>query len=281
MTGNGLTAGKIRFFCDQVQLVVFDLAGTTVDYGCIAPVAAFVDGFKQFGVDISPAQAREPMGMEKRAHIRAIAEQDSVARQWREVHGRNLAEEDIDAMYEAFAPLLLQTLADYSDIIPGVEECLEFLTGKGIPYAATTGYFRQATDVVLTRAAEKGFVSLVSCCATEVPAGRPAPWMIFYCMQAAGVYPPCTVINVGDTRVDVESGRNAGAWSIGVAATGNGMGLSAAEIQTLDEGTYRQKLNRARQSLLEAGAHDVIDSVAELPRLILDIERRLRRGETP
>ncbi len=270
-----------KIILDKVKLVIFDLAGTTVDYGCIAPVAAFVEGFKDAGVTISLDQARGPMGMEKRAHIRAVGQIPEVAEQWQAVHGQSMTEDDIDAMYHAFVPLLMETLPRYSALIPGVNECIHKLQQNNIPYAATTGYFREAADCVLDSAAKSGFSPATSCCATEVAAGRPAPWMIFHCMQSLDVYPPRSVINVGDTRVDVESGRNAGVWSIGVAATGNEMGLSLAETKKLDAAEYGARMENARKSLKSAGAHYIIDSVSELPEILQKIEQRLAEGEKP
>ncbi len=265
----------------KIRLVVFDLAGTTVDHGCIAPVAAFVRGFKNFGIDISSAQARGPMGMEKRAHIQALAALDDIAAQWRNVHGRDINATDIDAMYQAFSPMLLDSLAAYSALIPGVEECIRFLGTRGTGYAATTGYFRAAADIVLEQARKFGFAPQASCCATEVPSGRPAPWMIYRCMESLGVYPPASVVNVGDTPVDVASGRNAGVWSVGVTASGNAVGLAAAELAALSREKKQDLLEPAAKDLLAAGAHFVIASVAELPPLLETIEQGLVRGETP
>lgn len=273
--------GHPRLSMGRIKLVILDLAGTTVDHGCIAPVAAFVNGFKEFGVDITIEQARGPMGMEKRAHIETIGLMPDVARQWHAVHGRELEEADIDAMYHAFVPGLLKILPENSRLIPGVIPCLQEFERRDIRFAATTGYFREATDIVLEQAKKAGFTPQVSCCATEVPEGRPEPWMIYHCMQSTGIYPPQLVVNVGDTRVDVESGRNAGVWSIGVTASGNAVGLPEKELAELDSDTRQALVKTAEDELLAAGGHYVIDTVADLPTIIDNIEQRLAQGETP
>ncbi len=265
----------------NIALVVFDLAGTTVDYGCIAPVAAFIKGFQMMRIPITLTQARGPMGMEKRAHIRAIAAQQEVTNRWQQVHGRAVTEDDIDAMYEAFTPVLLEVLPHHCELIPGTLDAVAWLDKRGIPFATTTGYFKEAAEMVLDKAALAGFSPHASICATEVPAGRPAPWMIYRCMETLDVYPPQRVVNIGDTAVDVASGRNAGVWSIGVAASGNELGMSHDEIRRLEGPLLLQHLQQARQSLLSAGAHYVIDTVADLPDLIPKIEQRLATGERP
>jgi len=268
-------------YTKKIGLVVFDLAGTTVDYGSIAPVAAFVEGFKMMQIPITLTQARVPMGMEKRAHIRAVAAQQDVAARWQQVHGRAVTEADIDAMYEVFTPLLLDVLPQHCDLIPGVLEAIAWLDQRGIPFATTTGYFKQAAEMVLDKVSGLGFFPHASVCATEVPEGRPAPWMIYRCMEILDVYPPQRVVNVGDTAVDVASGRNAGVWSIGVAASGNELGMSHDEIRRLDGPLLLQRLKQARQALMAAGAHYVVDTVADLPDLIPKIEQRLAAGERP
>ena len=265
----------------KINLVVFDLAGTTVDYGCIAPVAAFIEGFRMMEVPITLTQARAPMGMEKRAHIKAIAAQQDVSDRWQQVHGRGVTEADVDVMYEAFTPLLLDVLPGHCELIPGVQDTVNWLDQQGIPFAATTGYFDKAAEIVLQQAEKQGFRPHVAVGATEVAAGRPAPWMIYRCMEILDVYPPWKVLNVGDTAVDVASGRNAGTWSVGVAASGNELGMSRDEIRRLEGPVLLKRLQLARQTLTAAGAHYVIDTVADLPKLIEKINKDLLAGERP
>ncbi len=63
--------------------MLLDWAGTTMDFGCIAPAVVFVEVFERQGVPISLAEAREPMGAHKRVHIEKITRQDAVRRRWR------------------------------------------------------------------------------------------------------------------------------------------------------------------------------------------------------
>lgn len=266
---------------ESLGLVVFDWAGTTVDYGCCAPVVAFVKVFQQWSVDITMNQAREPMGMEKRAHIEAVGQVEEVARQWLHNHGRAMSEADIDAMFADFVPLLLEVLGEHSAIIPGVLETVQWLRQHNIKVGASTGYFKEAADVVAQSAATQGFTPDWSISATEVPAGRPAPWMIFRVMEQLQVYPPQSVVNVGDTVVDVETGRNAGVWAVGVAETGNLCGLSFAEHEELPAAEAEQMVASAKQSLRNAGAHYVIGNMSELPQVIATINDRLANGEKP
>ena len=264
-----------------IKLAVFDWAGTTVDYGCCAPAAVFIEGYRHKGVAITLAEARAPMGIEKRAHIAAIAQMPAVVARWQTVHGRSITEQDIDEMYAIFAPLLLQTLADHAALIPGVLMMQEWLRQQGIKIGATTGYFTEAAQVVQRAAAAQGYHPDSTVCASDVSAGRPAPWMLYRVMNELEVYPPAAVIAIGDTVADVAAGRNAGVWTVGVAKTGNELGLTAAEVVARPADELKHRLTAAYLHLSRAGAHYVVNGVGDLPWVIDKIQSRLARGERP
>lgn len=270
-----------RNYIAEVQLVAFDWAGTMVDFGCQAPILAFVEGFKRKGVDITMAQAREPMGMEKRDHIRVVTEMDEVAKAWHKKYGRPVTPEDIDSMFDDFVPVLMDILQSHSTLIPGVVDAVKKLRERGIKIAGSTGYFKEAADIVAKCGAEGGYVPDAMTNSSEVCAGRPAPWMIYKLMEELSVYPAAAVVNVGDTPVDIETGLNAGVWSVGVAATGNETGLTEDELAALSPEQRKVVVGKARETLIRAGAHYVMDTMAELPGVIDQINAQLRLGQKP
>lgn len=266
----------------MIHTVIADLAGTTIDHGSSAPAGAFVELFQRHGITITAEQAREPMGLDKRSHIRAIATMDEVAVRWPTSNGgRGFTEKDIDALYAEFIPLQLEILPRYGEIIPGVVEVASWLRSRRVNIAVTTGYNRAMMEVVLDCAARQDFVPDAACCAADVAAGRPAPWMIYRCMEHLGSFPPAMIVNLGDTLPDVMSGRNAGTWSVGVVMTGNMIGLDRREISALDPAELARRTQRGRQAMLEAGAHYVIDGIDKLPELIEEINGRIALGDKP
>jgi phosphonoacetaldehyde hydrolase len=100
-------------------------------------------------------------------------------------------------------------------------------------------------------------------------------------MIELGVYPPEAVVKVGDTLPDIEEGLNAGMWTIGLAKTGNEIGLNAAEIAKLAPGELDNKLKRAYTRMAQAGAHYVVDGIWDVPAALDEIGARLKRGERP
>jgi len=102
--------------------------------------------------------------------------------------------------------------------------------------------------------------------------------MLFRAMEELGVYPPESVVAVGDTVPDIDAGLNAGVWTVGVVMTGNMLGLTEAELQALPEAELQQRLAGGADRLLRSGAHYVVDGVADMVGLVNDINRRLADG---
>jgi len=264
-----------------VRLVIFDWAGTTVDHGSIAPIAALVAAFDQLGLDLTERDARGPMGLHKRDHIRELLRLPSIADQWKGSFGREPTPTDVEAIYRRFLPLQSVEAKRRTNLIPGVLDCYAALRKQGIVLGTTTGYPRMIGEPVAEAARAQGFIPDHCVFADEVPAGRPAPWMIFRNMEAARIFPPALVVKVGDTVPDIEEGCNAGAWSIGVTETGSEIGLDLDDWRAIPETERMQRSQAAGEKLLRAGAHAVVRSVAELPGLIDELNSRLERGARP
>lgn len=255
-----------------LKAVVFDWAGTTIDHGCCAPAIVFREIFRQRGVEITVEQAREPMGMAKHAHIAAIAAMSEVAAAWKTKHGVDCSQNDIDAMYADFLPLQKKTLSDHCDMIPGVVEVVDWCREKGLKIGSSTGYTRELMEIVSPAAAEQGYSPDCILCSEDAPQGRPAPFLLYEAAKRMNVYPLWHFVKVDDTPVGIEAGRNAGCWTIGVTRTGNGVGLSEAEVNALSDDDLKTRCNAAEQTLRSAGAHYIVESVAELRPVLEQIE---------
>ncbi|GAC1356900.1 MAG: phosphonoacetaldehyde hydrolase [Herpetosiphon sp.] len=260
---------------------ILDWAGTTVDYGCFGPVVVFRAVFQQRGVEISMAQARAPMGLEKKDHIRAIAAMEPVAQAWQSVYGQPCSEDDIEALYQAFIPQQIACIAEHAELIPGTREAVADCRRRGMKIGSTTGYNTAMMDVLRPEAARRGYAPDSCVCPNTVAGGRPHPWMCFQSAMELGVYPMSALVKVGDTLPDIEEGLNAGMWTVGVTKTGNELGLSAVEAAALDAQELDTRLQKAAERMRRAGAHVVIESIGDLPAVIDDLSQRLRRGEQP
>ena len=140
-----------------IEAIIFDWAGTTVDYGSRAPTNVFIEVFRKNGVEITVAEARGPMGRTKRDHIVAIATLPRVAALWSERYGRLPSDIDIDQLYYDFLPLQKEALVTGTDVIPGVPDAIERLRCQGLKLGSSTGYARELMDIVVPIAARAGY----------------------------------------------------------------------------------------------------------------------------
>ena len=155
--------------------------------------------------------------------------------------------------------IFLSTLEDYTDPIPGVVETISALRAQGIRIGSTTGYTRSMMDVVLPAATAKGY-AVDNCVAPDgLPAGRPAPYMIYKNMA----------------YLAIKEGINAKAWTVGVVLGSNELGLTQEEVSSLPADELEARKADVCRRMLAAGAHYVVDTIAELPAVIAEINRKL------
>jgi phosphonoacetaldehyde hydrolase len=265
----------------QLRAVIFDWAGTTVDFGSRAPMGAFVEIFKRFGVDISIPEARRPMGLPKRDHIAALMADPAIAARWRTAHGASPSEADIDAVYKAFIPLNAAVVTDYADLIPGLLPVVAALRAAGIKIGSTTGYTRDIMARLAPVAAAAGYITDNLVCAGDLVAGRPTPLMMYRSFADLGVYPPWRVVKVDDTAPGVAEAVAAGAWAVGVTLSGNGCGLTERELAARSADERAGIREEVARDLVGAGAHATIDSVADLLPVLEAFGARIRHGAHP
>jgi phosphonoacetaldehyde hydrolase len=256
-----------KIYIGEIRGILFDWAGTIVDFGCMAPTQVFAEIFRSVGIDVSEAEARGPMGQAKIDHIRTMLAYPRVQALWSERYGRASTELDVEDLYETFLPLQKKILAEHSDVIPGAIEAIGWCRSRGMAIGSTTGYTRALMDVVQPLAENAGLTTDCIVCSDEVAAGRPAPWQIFHAAESLGIFPLQEMLVIDDSIAGIQAGQHAGCWTAAVAATGNAMGLSLDEYEALPDPEKRSRCERIAREFLDAGADVVLDSVAELPEL--------------
>lgn len=258
-------------YMKKIECIIMDWAGTAVDYGCFAPVAAFVESFKSIGAPVTAAETRAHMGLTKIEEVRALFSIGHVKEDFRAKYGREYNEDDVQECYKKFQEELFRTLEDYSEPIPGVPEVIAELRGQGIKVGSTTGYTREMMDVVIPAAAKRGYI--IDNCETSdnLPGGRPKPYMIYQNMCRLDVASARSVVKVGDTISDIKEGVNAGVWSVGVILGSNELAMTEAEVAAMPAEELKARMKAVRYRMYAAGADYVIDSIEELPTLIESI----------
>ena len=260
---------------NQISMVVFDWAGTTVDYGSSAPMEVFKMVFDEAGINLTRSEINGPMGMEKKAHIRSLLSLDTAKSQWKDKYNREWTEDDMEELYVKFEEKLYEVVASYSTPIDGVVETVNRLRDSGIKIGSTTGYNNQMMTKVIPAAKEQGYEP--DCIVTPdiIGLGRPTPFMLNECMRVLNVYPPKKVVKVGDTITDIHEGKNAGAWSIGILVGSNLLGLTKDEYDSIPAAELDVLKDMTTKKYLEAGADMVIDNITELPQAIEKINQMM------
>ena len=218
----------------KIQLVIFDIAGTTVrDTGNVAK--AFIDAFNEFNIDVRVTTVNQVMGFRKIDAIRMLLPGVN-----------NLLAEQI---HEAFTRNMIALYENDPDLtpLPAVETIFQQLKERGIKIALNTGFTRAVTNTILQRLQWNVPETIdMVVCSDEVPEGRPQPFMIKTIMEQMKIADSKAVVKVGDTKVDVEEGRNAGCRLV-VSVTTGAYTRSELELYKPDR---------------------IIDSMVELPELL-------------
>ncbi len=249
----------------RLEGVIFDWAGTTVDYGCFAPVQAFVEAFQCYGIRLTSQEVREPMGMLKMDHIRTILKMERIQKCWQQMHGVLPNEENAQAIYNVFEPKLLEMLDRYAQPKPYVLETVDKLRSRGIKIGSTTGYTNKMMNLVSAKAKEAGYYPDACFTPDETEQyGRPYPYMIFKNMQQLKLSSADSVIKVGDTVSDIKEGKQAGVRTIGVIEGSSEMGFSEEEYQMLTDKQKQAEIDRVTTIFQNAGADAVILNMGEL-----------------
>lgn len=251
------------------EAVIFDWAGTTVDYGCFAPVQAFIEVFRHFGIEPTMEEVREPMGMLKWEHIKTMLYMPRIRRLWVEKYKKEPTEADVDEMYGLFEEKLMSILDRFTDVKPYVLETVEQLRRQGIKIGSTTGYTDEMMEIVVPNAKEKGYEPDAWFSPDSVGSvGRPYPYMIFCNMEALDVQSVKNVIKVGDTVSDIKEGKNAGVFTVGVVEGSSELGLALEEYEALTQEEKEAKIAETTRKFQAAGADAVILNMKELLKIM-------------
>jgi phosphonoacetaldehyde hydrolase len=262
-----------------VKAVIFDWAGTTVDFGSIAPVHAMAAVFKNARVPVSSEEIRRPMGLDKRRHIEEMLRDGEIARRWRAVHHANSTEQDVDGLFDAFNERLIEIVPRHADPVPGLLDVIAVLRAANMKIGSNSGYSARVMDVLSRAARNRGFAPDCIVSSSDVIAGRPAPDLSLKCMDELGLDGESVAIKVDDTPVGIHEGRSAGLWTVAVAISGNEVGLSLEEWLALTDEQRAGLRNHAYERLRRSFPDYVIDTVADLTPVVEHIEIRVAAGE--
>lgn len=196
----------------SVQLVVFDLAGTTVKENFDVQ-RILKNAFAKARLEITIEQANKVMGIPKPVAIRQLLEQ---------LKHDSINDEIIRTIHADFVTDMIRFYEQDQSVQEnvGVTETFKKLKQQGVKVVVDTGFDRPIVDALLNRMgwSANGLMD-GSVTSDEVAHGRPYPDLIYRAMEITGVLDVKTVAKVGDTISDLQEGHAAGCgWVIGIAS---------------------------------------------------------------
>ncbi|OBA05372.1 phosphonoacetaldehyde hydrolase [Paenibacillus polymyxa] len=264
----------------MIQAVIFNLESTLLDPGGRGLIQGMRDIFRWKGIHLTEEQVSHGRGLPIRDHIASVLGLAEVRRKWLECFGVHPGRVDIEHIYLELVPVL-RSLIQGAETAAGIDRALQELQDRNIQSGATASCPMEMLSHVFTPVQSPYTLDcMVTPC--EVSQGRPYPWMIYEIAHRLQVFPLSDIVKVGDTAVDMQEGRNAGVWTIGVL--NHNVGDLTTDHTTSCETDDRVAEERRRQNiygLKRAGAHLVMNSVADLPRILREIEMLQHTGGYP
>ena len=246
-----------------------------IDFGCMAPVEALIEVFATEGLALTAAEARADMGRAKLDHMRAILAEPGVAARWLAAKGQDATEDDVERLYARLEPAMTLAAARAAKMIPGAVDTVLALRALGIKIGSGTGYTPAMMARIEMAAEEQGYAPDVVICAGDTPSGRPSPLMTWAALIEMDAWPARACVKVDDAPVGIIEGKEAGCWTVGIAASGNEVGLDADAYKALPEAERAALVARAGETLKAAGADFIIEDISELLPIIHEIARRI------
>jgi len=259
----------------NIEAIVFDLAGTLIDFGSLAPSQVLIKLFDRLGIKITRKQAIGPMGIEKRAHIKALLTTRKINSEWKKKFKSKPTVKDIDKLFKLFNPELKKIINKHSKFISGNKKTLDLIKNKIKKIELNTGYSEEILKVILPELKKQRFIPDVSYSSSYTKIGRPSAEIIYRIFSDLNITKGSNCIKVDDTIPGLQEGLNAGMWVIGVIFSGNEFGKNEHEFNKLtnkEKLKFRKKISRKFKKI---GAHYVIDTIKDLPKIIERIENKI------
>ena len=274
-----------RLYNGKVKACILDWSGTLCDKYVIAPAIVFQQIFDNYGVKVTMDEVRKPMGLRKDLHIKdMLLNNKNIYTRWEQIYGKNPTEDDVDKMFKDFVPMQLDCLAEYSKILPNVKETVDILRNEhNLKIGLTTGFTRDMVNVLEKNVNAQGVFLDSTVAGDDVQNGyRPAPHMVYKNLDLLDISPINSVVKVDDTIGGIGEGLNAGCWTVGVSKYSNYMNIDTIEHSEQLSDSELEQRNKISKNILEtSGAHYVIDSIVDLPKIIELINLRIEKGGTP
>lgn len=257
----------------MIRAVIFDWAGTTIDYGNQAPVLAIRKAFQQFGLQVGRRQLYQSNGVDPLTRIQQLLSADDLKQAWYIKHPDIDVKAGAIEIYKWFNRDLIETLPQVAKVKAGIPTLISYLRTQDIRFATTSVYTAPMLSQVLPLASEQGFDPQINITAEDVEGvSRPCPDMLNLAIDKLRIRDCHSVIQVGDTPADILAGQAAGVTTVGIIEGSSLIGLSEEEFSHLPFAKRNSLNNEAAAKLQRAGADYIVQNAKDLMRLIKELD---------
>lgn len=268
-------------FMGPLKAVILGWSGVAVDHGGFGGIQPFIEALKQSWVEINTEEVRQHQGLSYADRLSALLQSESVSSKWLDIYGAAPTDYDLDRLYRTLEQLMPMDMANCAEPVPGLFETLSEFRNRRLRIGSTSSHSFGAMEALSEAAGERGYKPDVVVCSSDVPAGRPYPWMCYQNAIHLEAYPLEALVKIDCTVPGIQEGLNAGMWTIGVLKTSPEIGMTAEEISRTEGGALLKKFRLVTRRLTDAGAHFVVEEIRDCPAVIDEINDRLKCGEKP
>lgn len=264
-----------------IRCVILDWSGSVLDKWGISVYNAITEAFEMKGIPVMREEIGGSMGSYKGDHFGAILKTPTVQKRWFEKYGRKSDNNDLVDLMEYYIPKQMNMLDKYGKLFQGTMETCKLLKDKGLELGSTTGFTIAMVNKILSINPEIKEILDINIAADQVPMGRPAPFMIYEIMKELKIINPSQIVKVGDTKMDIYEGLNAGTWTIGLCESSSMMDVSEDSYKKMSYDEYCNRIEKVRRELHDAGAHFVVNNIESIPYIIELIKGIHIQGKIP
>jgi phosphonoacetaldehyde hydrolase len=266
---------------------LIDTAGTIVDPGSKAPCIIFQKAFAKKNILVNEKEIKKDMGIHKKEHIQKLLKMPAIHTQWKNYYKREPLAFDIEDIFKTFEQLQENILPNYSVPIPHSLQTLQYLHSFfHLKFIANSGYTRSMLNNIFYEL-EKNHIKYpleATIAVDELERGRPYPDGCWKAQDMLNIEHPWEMVKIGDTKADIQEGKNAEFWTIGLVKYSNEVGLNEQEIINMEKNKPNQLMElyyKAGKTLWEASPDYVAFDIGFLPMIFHDINKKLKKGFFP
>ncbi len=252
----------------NIEAVIFDWAGTLIDFGSLATIEAMKKVFLKRGVNISKNIIKVNMGIKKSKHVQKLLDKPVVKRQWIKIFKRNYNGKDVVKISNELDQQLLKEVKKHFNIIPNAKKIFKILKKNKIKIATTTGYSTEIFKVIKRKAKKNGLTTDNDVCVDQVKKGRPNPDMCLKNLKKLKINNYNNCIKIDDSLAGITEGKKSNMITVGLSMTGIQLGLKYRDYLKLTKVMRKYHSKKISKDFFSVGSDYVVNDLFDFQKVL-------------